>query len=347
MADPAAPAAAAPPAAAPPADPGLPAVPCSDAARERQDPMLGTAPPQQRFLLVEVEGGWAFGGFADATIQEDVKAEVLARAEQVGARVMLIRRPGRQASSVCYMRAWCAVDLTVAPGHRVTWGTWAYPTELLSGIERLEELAASTSGHGAAEMHAAETHHTHAEAHPTDEPLILVCTHGRKDPCCAVRGRPVASALAQRWPEQTWECTHTGGDRFAANVVVLPDGACYGGLDVDSALATVEEHLQGRAVTAYLRGVSGHPRPVQAAMVAVHERLGDQPPGSLGHDTTAARPHEDPDVAAWTVTLRLADGRHAEVDVTEHRRPAARLTCRTAEAKVSQVPVPGEVRVLA
>ena len=33
-----------------------------------------------------------------------------------------------------------------------------------------------------------------------DEPLFLVCTHGRHDRCCALRGRPVAAALAARHP---------------------------------------------------------------------------------------------------------------------------------------------------
>jgi hypothetical protein len=53
----------------------------------------------------------------------------------------------------------------------------------------------------------------------SEEPIYLVCTHGRHDACCAVRGRPVAAALAAAYPERTWECSHIGGDRFAANVV--------------------------------------------------------------------------------------------------------------------------------
>ncbi|GAA5160778.1 sucrase ferredoxin [Ornithinimicrobium tianjinense] len=325
----------------------LSAVPCSDAARERQDPMLGTAPPQARFLLVEVEGGWRFGGFADLVLQQDVKDEVVARAEAVGARVMLIRRPGRQTSSVCYLRAWCAVDLTATPGSRVTWGTWAYPSELLSGIERLEELA---SGAGTADPLAEAASRDAADleepARTSDDVLILVCTHGKKDPCCAVRGRPVAQALARRWPEQTWECSHTGGDRFAANVLLLPDGATYGGLDPDTALEAVEGHLQGAPATAHLRGLAGQPRPVQAAMVAAHDELGPLAWGDLTPVVISPREPEGSDVAAWTVTLAVADGRRAEVDVTEHRRPAAQLTCRTADAKVSQVPVAGPVRLV-
>ena len=55
----------------------------------------------------------------------------------------------------------------------------------------------------------------------------------------------MAAALAEHWPEAVWECSHVGGDRFAANVVVLPDGFYYGQLDPESAVATVRSHLTG------------------------------------------------------------------------------------------------------
>ena len=312
---------------------------CSDAARERQDPMLGTAPPQRRFLLVEQESGWAYDGFPSAPLPEDVRSEVIERAAAVGARIMLIRRPGRQSSTVCYMRSWCVVDTGAPQGHRVTWGTWSYPAELLSGIDRLEQL----------DRWAREGTDAAATGVPAgdDEPLVLVCTHGKKDVCCAVRGRPVALDLAGRWPEETWECSHTGGDRFAANVLVLPDGATYGGLDVEAAAHVVEAHHAGRPDTAYLRGVAGHPRPVQAAMVAVHEQLGPLPCGSLEHAGSESIEAGVGEAAASLVRLRLPDGRLVEVEVREHVRPAARLTCQAVAPKVSQVPVAGRVRVVA
>jgi len=319
---------------------------CSDAARERHDPMLGTAPPQRRFLLVEQEGGWAFDGFPSLALPEDVKADVMARAEAAGARIMLIRRPGRHSSAVCLSRAWCVVDPGAPTGQRVTWGTWAYPAELLGAVDRAEELHAAeeTAGPGAGEVARAGPD---ADAVVPDEGrLILVCTHGRKDVCCALRGRPVALDLARRWPEQVWECTHTGGDRFAANVVLLPDGATYGGLDTPTAAGVVQAHLDGRPDTTHLRGATGHPRAVQAALVAVHEQLGPFLWGSVAVEDSTSIDPAGQDVAAHRVTLRLPDGRRAQVDVGEHLRSAARLTCRATAPKQSQVPVAGPVRVL-
>lgn len=322
-----------------PEDTAPPGPRCSDAARERQDPMVGTAPPQARFLLVEQESGWAYDGFPSTPLPDDVKDEVVERAAALGARVMLIRRPGRQSSSVCYMRSWCVVDTGAPPGHRVTWGTYAYPAELFAGLDRLEQLArwqeegtdvASTGVPGG-----------------DDEPLVLVCTHAKKDVCCAVRGRPVATALATARPEQTWECSHTGGDRFAANMVLLPDGATYGGLDVATAERVLQAHEQGRPETAYLRGVVGHPRAVQAAVVAVHDQLGPLRWGTVVPTGTEPLEPAEGEAAATLVRLGVDDGREVEVEVREHDREPARLTCLAAGPKVSRVPVAGTVRVVA
>ena len=134
--------------------------------------------------------------------------------------------------------------------------------------------------------------------------------------------------------------------RVAANVLMLPDGVTYGGLDVDSALDVVARHHEGRPAIGHLRGTSGHPRPVQAAVVAVHDQLGPLPWGAVTPVATAPLDPAEGEVTASTVTLALADGRRAEVEVREHVRPAAQLTCRTDATKVSQVPVVGAVRVL-
>ena len=70
---------------------------------------------------------------------------------------------------------------------------------------------------------------------PTTRPTFLVCTHGRRDACCAGRGWPVAVSLTERFPEQTWQCSHVGGDRFAGNVVILPHGLYYGRVTPENA----------------------------------------------------------------------------------------------------------------
>ena len=102
-----------------------------------------------------------------------------------------------------------------------------------------------------------------------------MCTHGRHDACCAERGRPVAAALSAAHPEDTWEVSHIGGDRFAGNLLVLPHGLYYGRLDAPSAIAVAGDHEAGQLDLDHLRGRSGYAMPVQAAEIALRRELGE------------------------------------------------------------------------
>ena len=84
----------------------------------------------------------------------------------------------------------------------------------------------------------------------------------------------MASALASRWPELVWECSHIGGDRFAGNLVVLPHGFYYGRLDPAAAVALADTTADGRLDLSHLRGRSTLPMPMQAAEVYLRRTLG-------------------------------------------------------------------------
>nr|WP_275940907.1 sucrase ferredoxin [Nocardioides zeae] len=113
-----------------------------------------------------------------------------------------------------------------------------------------------------------------AGAAPYEGPLWLVCTNGRRDVCCAELGRPVAAALAERWPEATWETTHLGGHRFSATLLALPAGVALGRLDPVTALAACAELAEGRIPLDVARGRVGVPATVQAAELVLRRRLG-------------------------------------------------------------------------
>ena len=159
---------------------------------------------------------------------------------------------------------------------------------------------------------------------PTDAPVIAICTHGRHDTCCAERGRPASAALAAAHPEETWQVSHIGGDRFAGNLVVLPHGLYYGRIDPTSALTVAGAHLAGHVDLDHLRGRSGWAMPVQAAEIAVRRRLGE-----TGLDAVRlVRRHRDPDAGLTRVEL-AAGGRTWSVEVVTTTGPEqARLTCR-------------------
>jgi hypothetical protein len=96
-----------------------------------------------------------------------------------------------------------------------------------------------------------------------------------------VRGRSACKAIAARYPEYTWECSHLGGDRFAATMLVLPEGLCYGRVDTADSADLVRLYLEGRVDNRFLRGRTSLPHAVQAAQHFAREAFGDDRIASL------------------------------------------------------------------
>ncbi|MFD8899721.1 MULTISPECIES: sucrase ferredoxin [Streptomyces] len=282
---------------------------CSDAARERGDPIAGTAPYGGVWVLVEHRGGWPANGFDGLGLQPDVKARVYRAAQAVRARVLLVRRHGRRSSRDSAAR-WAVLRHEPSGAHRQLWGTWHSDADLAQVAEALD-----------------------APGDAGLPPVVLVCAHGQHDPCCAVRGRPVARALSERWPDLVWECAHVGGDRYAANVLVAPDGVYYGGLDGTSSVAVIEEHLAGRIGPEHLRGYTDLFPPQQAAVEAVLRHAG--PAGR--HDYAVTETVREGDRWQIRVTGRSARRADFDVEVRARRVPPTRLTCRGAARSASVV----------
>ena len=274
---------------------------CADTARERGDAMQGTALNVQRFLLIEHPGPWAFDALGSSGIDPGILGQLLVATRDAGARTLLVRRHGRVDATP--QRAWAVADVVEG---RILWGSWTTDADLLLARDALAEPSATWS----------------------DEPVLLVCTHGRHDTCCAVRGRPVAAALAERHGDLVWECSHVGGDRFAASVVVLPDGSYYGGLDDAEACDVLERHLAGTVTPSRLRGSSMLSTVAQAAAVAVHDRYGPGGPRDIHAERI-----ETIGTGRWRVELWCEGALPARVvaAVEAHRSPPAALTCRAQQ----------------
>lgn len=88
-------------------------------------------------------------------------------------------------------------------------------------------------------------------------PMLLACTHGQRDRCCARFGLALTRALeACEGHEQldVREASHLGGDRFAPTVLVLPSGHMYGHLTPDDAPALLRAALGGEPLLSRFRG---------------------------------------------------------------------------------------------
>lgn len=111
------------------------------------------------------------------------------------------------------------------------------------------------------------------EAAPPDGALLLCCTHGKKDKCCAKFGfatyKALAAAVAEHaLPVEVWESSHLGGCRLAASVMVFPALRKYGRIGEADVLPLLRQESRGRPYLPCYRGDSRLTPAQQCAQVA-------------------------------------------------------------------------------
>jgi hypothetical protein len=221
---------------------------CSTSSRAREEPLAATASRVERWLLVEHRGPWGPQSVPSSRLSKAAAQALAHAAEAARARLLMVRRPAGVPTG--QGRQVFAVDSR--PGHEQV---------LERHVLTDAELLSLTWGEG-------------PQWQSRPGPLYLVCTHGRHDRCCAVRGRPVAQALARSYPDQTWESSHIGGDRFAPNLVVLPEGLYLGRIEAEEVVRVVDGLAAGELPAGHVRGRSSLPLPTQAAQQFAREALG-------------------------------------------------------------------------
>jgi hypothetical protein len=263
---------------------------CSDISREHGEPLTATASRVDRWILIEHHGAWGRDAIDSSGLPAEIKAHLAERAAALRpAKVLFIRRRERKA----------------ADGIHVYWGSSASRGPWLSSavVEGYGDLL----GLDFADPGDSPTH-----------PLLLVCTHGKHDACCAKHGLPVYEAMRDLVDEGwLWQCSHVGGDRFAGNVVCLPEGVYYGRVGPGDALGLVEEHLAGRVQLDFYRGRSCYSFRVQAAERAVRA-------------SSRAAGLDELELRSTSPIVFRAGGRDYEVDVAVEHGDLAQLTCNAA-----------------
>lgn len=252
--------------------------------------MVGTAPTESEWLFVEQSGSWGRQAVAESRLPAEVRGHL---AGWPG-RVQLVRRHGREPAAGSGVRVFTA---SLGPTPVVRSGL----------LDRAEDLLTLADG----------------DLTPYDGPLWLVCTNGRRDRCCAEAGRPVTAALAERWPDATWETTHLGGHRFAATLLALPSGLTLGRLDADSAVRACEEVESGRVPALVTRGRAGLDGPSQVAEVHLRSAYGLADVTVLGREGDRV--------------LLVADGARWEVVVSESLGEPRSQSCGDLKLKAAPV----------
>ncbi len=309
------------------AGPRLPPGSCSVQHDLAATPAWGTAMQARFWVALEQNGPWGRNAPTDSRLDPKLGARLAETISRAGGRFLLIRRPGARPDR----------DELTSP-RRVFIGYAGASPWLFGGqtddpaiVGGLDPDALGTGDRDA-------VHRSAPWLTPAD-PVLLVCTNGRRDVCCAVRARPVVQALAITHPDLIWECSHTGGHRFAPTGVLLPWGRMLARLDASLAGAVLSAAADGDLAVSALgpkhdRGCSALPPPAQAAEAAVRHAVGEP---SLTGLTTA--PPEQRGAERWLVTVRHTDGREWHVEVARESAPALPGGCgKAAQAQSVFVP---------
>lgn len=205
-------------------------------------PTLASATVGARlWLLIEYAGPWP-SHVDDGTLPGDI-SELVRRAALRGIRPQLIRRPGRRTRPR-------EQGIRVLVGYAVGDNPW-----LAGGV---------VAGPDDLDLDALVAGVVPESCILEDEPVFLVCTHAKRNACCARIGLPLARQLADFLPDRVWETSHVGGDRYAANLVCLPHGIFYGSMSQAAAIAAVNAYRSGEVILDRFRGRAGIPEPLQA-----------------------------------------------------------------------------------
>jgi hypothetical protein len=227
---------------------------CSELSRRSGERSAGTASAGAVWLLLEYPHGWGRRAFEDSALSGVVKKffnDSLPRIKH--SRLLFIKTDrGRRVERMNLFVVRCRERS---------------PFIVRLGLEKYEDvtaldLAAIASGR---ELQGGEV---------TNQPLFLVCTHGRRDKCCAKFGVPLYNSLRELAGDAVWQSSHVGGDRFAGNLVCFPHGLFYAHADAEAGRRIVEAYRAGRLLTEEFRGRACYSHFIQAAEIFVRERTG-------------------------------------------------------------------------
>jgi hypothetical protein len=227
---------------------------CSSISRSNEEQLFGTATQAETWLILEHPQVFGPSAVQDSNLPEAVKAHLTSAVKTLpGARVQLIKREDSP-----YPRM-ISFFVGVTTGVRPRF----YEFQLSDYAELLEldlqKIPANLDGY---------TNYLRAQ------PLYLVCTNGKRDPCCAKLGISFYTSLSNKEPDATWQTSHVGGHRFAANLVCFPHGLFYGRLGEDDAQKILETYPRGELLTEKYRGRSCFPGAAQAAEYFLHVQTG-------------------------------------------------------------------------
>jgi hypothetical protein len=285
---------------------------CSDLARASNERSFGTASVGEIWLLVEYREAWGAHVLEDSTLSAEVKRHLNKFCKTVPrARLLFIKQERVRPEPLTCFIVRCRES---APSiQRFELGDYEELTKF-----DLAALAAGESLDGGTRL---------------DSPLYLVCTHGKRDKCCAKFGYALYKSLheTEHGGERVWQSSHVGGDRFAANLVCFPHGLFYAHVVEDAGRRIIEDYERRQLVLDGYRGRACYSYAVQAAEFFIRTETGIR-----AFDALRYRRHERTGDRSWRVVFAETGvgGRIHEAHIAA--RPSEfhnYITCQSAEER--------------
>jgi hypothetical protein len=297
---------------------------CADVSSESEESLAATASHIENWILLEYRGMWNRDVLGKSLLSDELKAHLRGELDKLPrSRLLFIRQPDRRR----------------LPRWALYFGRTSERDPRFFRLEFDDHADLLGFDFGAALLGGGEL-----PGLPLEEPLFVVCTHGKRDRCCALYGRPLYDELrAHANHGSVWQSTHVGGDRFAGNVVCFPEGVYYGRIDPDDVGPLVAAHRSGKILLERYRGRSCYPFAVQAAERAVRTEAGLR--GIRDLELLDSETRED---ATWRVRFLAApDEQVHEIEVApELSDEAVYLTCNATTPRRVRRFVTREHRVL-
>lgn len=232
---------------------------CSQLSRGASERAFGTASVGELWLLIEYARPWGPHALRDSELSTDVKNYLEQLVRRIPrARLLFIKQEtkrGQRESAFNFFVVRSSEREPLMVKYRLD------DYEQLKSIYLdVATLATGDVGGCAGEI--------------IKEPLYLVCTHGKRDKCCAKFGYPLYKSLREERGDNVWQSSHVGGDRFAANLVCFPHGLFYAHMTGDAARGVTREYERARMVLDKFRGRACFSYPVQAAEFFIRGETG-------------------------------------------------------------------------
>ena len=258
----------------------MPTLNIAQYSREAGEPLAASAPDTSLWFLLEYNADWEAKALPASSLPDPVKSLLLKESKtRENLRVQFIKQKSDEQESIHFY---------VAHAHPINPLLYHFQLDRFEDLLDLDFTALADGSF---------------EGNRSDEKLYLVCTNGKRDLACAKLGLPLYRAMSQIDYEHVWQTTHFGGHRFAATLVCLPHGMCYGRVPVEDAATLMQAYQQNQLLPQYYRGSAAYDTPAQAVECHLREQTGEQALDAFTYISTEADGDKH-----WRVSFDGADG---------------------------------------